>query len=312
VSSNTCPSPGTVNGQCSVTFTSNTAGTVIGHATVSFSVGGVTLNRATDSTHGGSGDATKVFVAGSVTWVKNDNAGNLLGGATFDVCRTADLDTHTGVFVDLAMPACVSVVDDTDGIVGPGPDQNPAPGQFQLTGLRLGRYTVHETMAPNGFASSPATVTVELTLAAPDATIGTGTFVNNRPILKITGFGYTNQPTGTPTSGVVSGTTTYTVDLHNFGLAGATLTNSSLHVEATNAGTGALTCNSNPTPFTTPITGTLDGGASLDPLTVSCNYDNMADGAVITATLTVKYTLNGLEREASGSPATISFTIQSD
>jgi hypothetical protein len=296
-----------------VTFTSNTAGTVIGHATVSFSVGGVTLTRATDSTRGSSGDATKVFVAGSLTWIKNDNAGNLLGGATFEVCRTANLDTHTGLFEDIALPACVSVVDDTDGIAGPGPDQNPAPGQFQLTGLRLGRYTVHETMAPPGFESSPATVTVELTLAAPDATISTGTFVNNRPIVKITGFGYTNTPTGTPTSGVVSGTTTYTVDLHNFGLAGATLTNSSLHVDVTNAGVGAtLSCNAIPAPFTTAITGTVDEGASLSPPPVSCDYGNMADGAVITATLTVKYTLNGLEREASGSPATISFTIQSD
>ena len=38
----------------------------------------------------------------------------------------------------------------------------------------------------------------------------------------------------------------------------------------------------------------------------------MADGAVITATLNVKYTTNGMERTASGSPATISFTVQSD
>jgi len=312
VFTNTCAATGTnANGQCTVTFTSNTAGTVTGHATVSFSVGGVTLTRATDTTHGSSRDAVKVFVAGSLAWVKNDNAGNLQGGATFQVCRTHNFNTQTGLFVDIA-DVCVSVVDDTDGIVGPGADRNPAPGQFQLTGLRLGRYTVHETAAPPGFEPSPTTVTRELTLAAPDATIAGGTFVNNRPIVKITGFGYTNAPTGVPTSGVVSGTATYTINLNNFGLAAATLSNSSLHVDVTNAGGGTLTCNASPSPFTTAITGTVAPGASLNPAPVSCNYNNMADGAVITASLTVKYTLNGLEREASGSPATISFTVQSD
>ncbi len=305
ISQNTCASPGTVNGSCSVTFTSNTAGTVTGHATVTFSVGGVSLTRATDNTHGSTGDATKVFVAGSLAWVKHDNAGVLQGGATFEVCRTHNLNTQTGQFEDIT-DVCVTVVDDA------APDQDPTPGEFLLTGLRLGRYTVHETVAPPGFEPSPTIVTVELTVAAPDATIE-GPFVNERPIVKITGLGYTNEATGTPTSGVVSGTATYTVNLHNYGLAAATLTNSSLTVDVANPGGGTLDCGAGSPPFTAPITGTLAGGGNLTPpFTLACDYTNMADGAVITATVVVKYTINGLEREASGSPATISFTIQAD
>jgi hypothetical protein len=44
---------------------------------------------------------------------------------------------------------------------------------------------------------------------------------------------------------------------------------------------------------------------------LTCPY-SLADGAVVTANLTAKYTTNGLERESSGSPAAISFTVQSD
>ena len=67
--------------------------------------------------------------------------------------------------------------------------------------------------------------------------------MNTREVLKITGFGYTNSATGTPTSGVVSGTTVFTVNLHNYGTAPAALTNSSLIVSAGNKTTGTLTCN---------------------------------------------------------------------
>src|SRR5439155_333963 len=66
-SSNTFASTGTVNGSCSVTFTSNTAGTVTGHAKVTFSVGGVSLTRETDNTHGNSGDAVKRFVDAKIS-----------------------------------------------------------------------------------------------------------------------------------------------------------------------------------------------------------------------------------------------------
>lgn len=306
----TCADPGTVDGECSVTFTSTTAGTITGHATVTFSVGGVSLTRATDETHGSSDDAVKEFVAGSIAWLKRDNAGALQGGATFRVCRTHNLNTETGAFVDVA-DVCVDVADDS----GPQTtlDEDPDAGQFLLSGRRLGRYTVKELTAPDGFEPDPDTVTVELTIANPNATISPA-FINNRPILKITGFGYTNAATPTPTAGVVSGTATYTVNLHNYGGAAATLSNSSLAVNAS-AGAGTVTCgaSNNPIPFSQAITGTIAAGGNLGPVTVVCNYSNMADARVITATLNIKYTTAGtLERTASGSPATISFTVQSD
>ena len=76
------------------------------------------------------------------------------------------------------------------------------------------------------------------------------------------------------------------------------------------AGAGTLTCGGNPAPVNVPITGSVPAGGNSAPFTLTCNYANMADGAVITAVLNVRYTTNGLQRVASGSPATISFTIR--
>jgi hypothetical protein len=302
----TCGGVGTVSGSCSVTFTSNTAGTVTGHASVTLSVGGVSLIRATDGTGNNSDDGVKVFVSGSIAWTKNDNAGQLQGGATFRVCRTHTLNTETGVFADTA-DVCFDVTDNS------APDTDAADGKFKVTGLVLGRYTVTETVAPPGFEPDPVTRTVEITLANPDATIQTA-FVNQRPILKITGFGYTNEASGSPTAGVRSGTATYTVNLHNYGGAAAVLSNSSLVITRTGID-GTVTCgaNSDPVPFTRTITGTVAAGANLiPPVTLICNYTNVGDGTQIIAALNVNYTTNGLERAASGSPAMVSFTVQGD
>src|SRR5439155_818881 len=77
------------SGQFAVTFTSATAGQVLGNASSSFTLNGVSLSRATGDSHtGDSGPATKTFVAGSLRWKKVDEGGNLLGGATFLVTAT--------------------------------------------------------------------------------------------------------------------------------------------------------------------------------------------------------------------------------
>jgi Prealbumin-like fold domain len=300
ISANTCASPGTVSGNCSITFTSNTAGTVTGHATVTLSVGGVSLTRATDNTHGSTGDATKVFVAGSLAWFKNDNAGNRQGGATFQVCRTHNFNSATGQMDDIT-DVCFDVTDNT------APDADADNGEFLLTGLRLGRYTVHETVAPPGYVPDPSTKTADLTLASPNATISVA-FVNQRPIVKITAFGYTNEPTGTPTAGIVSGHTVYTVKAKNYGGSGATATLSGTLAASTDASSGTLTCvggNSK------AITGSLAPGDELT-FTLDCTYNTLNDGAKVTADLTTSYTTNGLTREASGSPAQVFFTVQAD
>ncbi|MGH9149587.1 MAG: prealbumin-like fold domain-containing protein [Acidimicrobiales bacterium] len=296
VSANTCATPGTVNGACSVTFSSATAGTVTGHASVTLAVFGLSITRETDASGANSNDAVKTFVAGSLAWKKVDNAGALQGGATFEVCRTHNLNTGTGQFDDIT-DVCVSVVDNS------APDTDGDAGEFLLTGLRLGRYTVRETVAPAGFVADPDTVTRDLTLAAPIATISEA-FVNNRPIVKLTEFGYTNAPNGTPTAGVTSGTTVFTAKIKNFGGA-ATALSGSLTVTP-NAGT--VLCPASPVALTDP---SLVPGEEVT-FSVTCTYTAAADSTVVTASLISSYLTNGLSRTISGSPATISFTIQGD
>lgn len=176
----TCDDPGDnldANGQCSIVFTSDTAGTVTGHASVTLVIttaeGTVTLTRETDGSPGNTGDAAKEFVDGSLAWFKVDDQDNPLGGATFEVCRTHNLDSSTDPdsFVDIA-DVCVSVLDNS------APDADPDDGEFQLVDLILGSYTVKEIPPfPPGFEPDPDTVTVELTIATPDVTIAEA-FVN--------------------------------------------------------------------------------------------------------------------------------------
>lgn len=152
------------SGQCTITFTSNTTGKVTGHASVSLDLstdeGSITITRETDGASGNSDDAVKEFVDGSLAWLKNDDTGARLGGATFEVCRTHGLDTSTtpDTFVDTA-DACTTVLDNS------GADANPADGEFQLVDLELGRYTVDEVAPfPEGYEPDPDVETAELTL----------------------------------------------------------------------------------------------------------------------------------------------------
>jgi len=249
----------------------------------------------------------------SLAWEKRNGAtGALQTGATFSV--TPNPATGTGSLTGI-----------TDCTAAPcsGSDKDPDAGQYLLTGVLTGTYTITETAAPAGFAIDPDPTRVQ--------TVGTGNlnavvgvqgvddkagttlcdgssdecdFHNSRAVLKITGFSYTNAPTatGTLTSGVVSGTVVYTAAIHNYGGGSATLSNSSLVVSNNASCTGGNTL---------AISGTVAAGANLTPApTLTCTYSDLADGAVVTATLTVKY--GGGSLEASGSPATISFTVQSD
>jgi Prealbumin-like fold domain len=174
------------NGQCTITFTSNTAGTVTGHATVSMNLttseGPITIVRETDGAGGNTGDAVKEFVDGSLAWLKNDDQGNRLGGASFEVCRTHDLDTSTtpDTFIDITPDVCVTVLDNA------APDANPADGEFLLEDLKLGRYTVDEVAPfPPGYEPDPDVVTAELTLEpGPKDVVISEAFVN-RQLFKV-------------------------------------------------------------------------------------------------------------------------------
>jgi hypothetical protein len=304
ISQNSCAT-GTVSGACTVTFTSPTAGTVTAHASVTLTLAGISITRETDGTAPNSGDAIKHFVAGSISWLKHNNAGALLGGATFTVCKTHDYTLPTGPFVDIT-DVCVDILDNDTN------DSDKTSGEFTYAGVSLGRYTVKEKTAPAGWALDPDTVTVELTPGDSDKTISEA-FVDTREILKITGFGYTNAPNGTPTAGVVNGTTVFTATLHNYGSATATLSNSSLVVSTSGLTAGTVTCNGTGTGgLTKAITGTIAAGADGPSIALTCTYTGVNDGTQIIADLVVKSTQNGLEREASGSPARIRLTIQAD
>ncbi len=323
VSGDTCAS-GTSAGTCSVTFTSASAGTVTGHASVDVLVMGVTLHRETDNTHGSSGDAVKVFIAGSIAWTKVDNVGRPQGGATFQVCLTALWNSDTSSF-DPITPQCMDVTDNS------APDVNSDDGAFLLVDLVLGRYTVHETTAPPGYVPDPRTETVELSLTSPDASIALP-FVNQRPILKLTGFGYTNTPTGIPGDGVVSGTTVYSFSVKNFGGAAALLDLSFMVSVPDGAGSGTVTYGGSTGPqgassepaigddciasgCTVTWSGVSVGIGSEVSFTMTIVYDNAADGTRIQADLGATYTVDpsdGFVRTASGAPATIIFTIQDD
>ncbi|WP_284348549.1 prealbumin-like fold domain-containing protein [Roseisolibacter agri] len=172
VGGNTCT---TTSGTCTVTINSPTAGTVVIHATTTFSVNGVSLTRSTGpglATAVGD-DARKIYSAGSLSWVKIDAATppRYLAGATFRVRRTHDRFGAAVSTPDLSV---------TDNVA---PDANSADGQFLVAGLPLGRYCIKETAAPAGYLLDPTeqcgdlVSTLNLSIASPNGSANP--FVNS-------------------------------------------------------------------------------------------------------------------------------------
>jgi len=304
---------GTTAGKCTVSFTSSKAGTVTASATVKLVLATLPVTRTTDGTAKNSGPATKQFVAGSLAWTKVDNVGNLLAGATFQICRVANFITTnpsgtTGNFVPLATPVCFNVTDNSP------PDVNPAGGAFLVTKLQLGNYTIQETMAPSGFIADTRIAFALLTVVNPDATI-TPAFSNPRPILKLTGFGYSNSPTSTasqcPPACTISGTTTYSITITNFGGAPALVSgNLTVTIAVPSGGTGTLTCPNNNCTLLFNQVVAANGGTATATFTIQ--YTGTA-GVIINASLGGTYTTSpsdGFVRTVNGTPANISFTVQ--
>ncbi|MDF1502552.1 SpaA isopeptide-forming pilin-related protein [Roseisolibacter sp. H3M3-2] len=161
---------------CTLTINSAAAGTFTANASVTLTVGSVSLTRATNGTAGpgGSGPATKLYVGGSLTWNKVDGSNNNapLAGATFSVC--------------LQGGGCQNVTDNA------APDADPAAGKFKVEGLALGTYTVTETAAPAGYNLDPTPQQATLTTANPSAALSNA-FVNTRPEAFITLSPLTDQ-----------------------------------------------------------------------------------------------------------------------
>jgi hypothetical protein len=95
-------------------------------------------------------------VAGSLAWLKQDNFGNPLGGATFEVCWTVDR------FGTDITDVCQTVLDNQ------APDVDSDPGEFKLANLPLGTYTIEETVPPPGYAGDSYVETIILTLLEPN------------------------------------------------------------------------------------------------------------------------------------------------
>ncbi len=89
----------------------------------------------------------------SLSWLKHDGNGALLGGATFTVTGTA------GAAVGFA----ADVLDNTGQGGYSGLDTDTTAGEFTITGLKLGTYTVVEKTAPAGYIKDTNTRTVEIT-----------------------------------------------------------------------------------------------------------------------------------------------------
>src|SRR2546427_507500 len=138
--------------------------------------------------------------------------------------------------------------------------------------------------------------------AAPHETASVSVNVSC-PVVKITQFCYTNTPTDLhTTSGIVSGTTVFTATLHNFGTGSTTVTAS------LTSPTSVSTVSCSPS----SLPGTVLASGADTTLSMTCTYTNAASLTVISAHLVVTYTLGSGPGKASGSPADISFTVESD
>lgn len=186
------------NGQCTVTLTSDTTGLT----TISASWSGTIVTAEGEASASANADpVTKVWVAASLSWFKEDTNGELLGGATFLVCRIEDR------FGNPIVDECITVLDNS------GLDADPDDGEFLLTGLKLGKYTVEEIAAPVGYWVDPTVVTVDATLENPDVEI-TYVWMNAPWRTQLT-------PTGTECCDFVGETATY-LETVTFGKSGKT------------------------------------------------------------------------------------------
>jgi uncharacterized repeat protein (TIGR01451 family) len=291
----------TTGGVFTVTFTSSSAGDVIGNATTTFTLNGVTLTRSTGDGKGesgftDSGPADKTFVSGTLKWLKVDGNNNNapLGGATF-------LVTATGGTAASNSPGTATIVDNTGQAGYSGLDTDPRPGYFQLNafqnfdgsttalaGLAMGTYTVQEITPPTGYTLDPKVLTATLTLGAPNADLTGNPFVDTLPTLTIT--------KSASSATVMPGQTiSYTITVNNTGAGTAlnVVVTDNLPEDANNQLSWSVTSSQfdtasiNGSEVLTATSASLTGGASesvtvsaLVPLSFFGNVGNstLADG----------------------------------
>jgi uncharacterized repeat protein (TIGR01451 family) len=180
------------SGQCTLKINSTTADSITATASATLSLNGHSVTVTTDGSGDNSSAAFKVFVAGTLQWLKHDGGGALLAGAVFTVCRlekwNSDLNGGAGGLADTT-DVCFDVSDDItapDDTDAPPGDRDGTGGEFKLGGLLLGKYSVKEKTAPTGYTIDPDSEVVTLSTTTDSVAIATA-FVNILPpVLKIT------------------------------------------------------------------------------------------------------------------------------
>ena len=177
------------NGQCTITFTSNTAGSITGSATATLQFGTIALTVSTDGSGDNSAPVVKVFLSGTIRWLKQDGLGQPLGGAVFTLCRThlwdSDLNGGAGGYADIEPDVCSDVTDNVSGSDSLSGDRDGTAGEFEVGGLILGKYTITEKTPPPGYILDPDTENADLSTATTSVTIATA-FVDLAPEAFIT------------------------------------------------------------------------------------------------------------------------------
>jgi hypothetical protein len=224
--SNTCT---TTAGVCSVQINTLTPGSVDAHGVTTFTVGGVSLTRATDGTHGSSVDAHKDYVAGALDLTKTvvttgyPSAGlsNVDGTFTFHVVGPSYPSGHDETFTMV------------DGVIT---STNPVhlspliPGDYTVT--ETGVDTVAWTVTGSGgvttvAANQTATKTITNTIKVPHTTISiTPNTYETQPgenvILTIVDTNDGQVPLSNPSVVLTFGATTVTLDKTHYYVSGDT------------------------------------------------------------------------------------------
>jgi phosphoheptose isomerase len=155
-----------VNGQCTITFSSPSAGKVTGHATATLSVGGIPITVATDGVAPNSGDAVKTFVDANISITPNGT--NRVGAAHVFTAHVNVNDGSGAGYVNAPDGTSISFAIDS----GPGAFSTPNPC---TTAGGTGSCQVTLTSSVTGVTTVSAHTTVSLVgLSVHRDTNGTG------------------------------------------------------------------------------------------------------------------------------------------
>ena len=259
-------------------------------------------NGNTNSTMCGDTGETLLVIASSIT-TKVSPTPITLGGSSAD---TATVTVTSGGTVggNVVFNAYASLSDCNSGTNSKFTDTEPVSGSSPqsvtstaFTPTAPGTYYWKAAYGPTGAINGPSAL----------STCGdSNEIVVVSGIPKITAFGYTNSPTNNdPTLG--SGTVTYSFTIHNYGASPVTVSGS---LTSTGSTASVTACTGNGLAFSGVSLAAFGSAGDSATFTVTCSYSGA--GLTVQANLTATFTVppNATPHPVSGSPATISFTVQ--